>query len=366
MKELVIRAPGYYTARAVGGQSPLPTNYTFSMTGFCNSRCLTCFIWERKNPDDLTLDEWTKIFQSLGNSPFWCTLSGGEPFYRRDLIEIHDALVKNCRPKIINIPTNSLTRRVPEYVWEMAHRHPNTKLVINVSLDHCNPDKNDVIRGVPGHYKRAIDVFHSLKAIKAHNLTVGIHTVISRFNIDDFEDIVEAFSELAADQFISEVAEERLEMSHVNPDGSRGALNAGITPTAEQYAQAIEKLTTRMREARWQGLSRATRAFRLTYYKNVVKNLRDRKQAIPCFAGYASAQVQYNGEVWPCCVEAVVVGNLRENNYDFPSVWRSVKAKTARERIRKGLCQCPLANASYSNMVLHPQSVINVAKELVR
>ncbi len=363
---LALQLPRYKLARGIGGQPPLPFNYTFSMTGFCNSRCLTCFIWERRSPNDLTLDEWTRIFQSLGDSPFWCTLSGGEPFYREDLVQIHDALIANCHPKIINIPTNSLTKRVPDFVWDMAYKHPETKLVVNVSIDHCDPTKNDIIRGVPGHFKRALEVFNSLKQIQAPNLTVGIHTVISTLNIEDIPQIVEAFSDLAADQFISEVAEERLEMSHVNSDGSLGALNDSITPTAEQYAVAIESLTSRMRQAHWSGLSRITRAFRLTYYQNVIKNLRDRQQAIPCFAGYASCQVQYDGTVWPCCVEAVPIGNLRDNNYNFPEIWTSHQAKQARKRIRKELCQCPLANASYTNMLMHPSSILNITKELVR
>ena len=45
------------------------------------------------------------------------------------------------------------------------------------------------------------------------NFTLGVHTVISNFNIDEFETIY-AFvrDELKPDSFISEVAEERVEL----------------------------------------------------------------------------------------------------------------------------------------------------------
>ncbi len=349
--------PNYYLARKTGGQPPLPFNYTFITTGFCNSRCLTCDIWLRDKPqkDDLTLSEWIKVFESVGNSVFWATLSGGEPFYRSDLIDMHDALVEITQPKIVNIPTNSLTARTPDWVWEMCVRHPETNLIINVSFDHCDPEKNDVIRGVPGNFEKSMNVFNTLRGFDFPNLNVGIHTVISKFNVNDIPEIADFFMDLAPDQFITEVAEQRVELATMDHD---------ITPKAGAYEKAIHYVQEKMkRSGHWGGMSRLTRAFRLTYYNYVVKNLYEQTQAIPCFAGYASCQINYNGEVWPCCVEAVPLGNVRDR--DFAEIWTNGKAKTARERIRRGECQCPLANASYSNMLMHPKSLARVATRVL-
>lgn len=357
LKEL----PQYAFARATGRIPPLPSTYTFIVQGTCNSRCLTCGIRNQRIAPDLTLDEWRRTFDSLGRI-FWATLSGGEPFMRADLPALHDALVSVCHPRIVNIPTNSLARgkdgnRYTDFVWEMAQAHQDTKLVINISIDHSDPAKNDVIRGVPGHYKRAIANLAALKALGLPNLTVGIHTVISRYNVADFPQIAAAFLELSPDQFICEVAEERVEL-HTE--------HAGITPSAEQYAEAVRGLRDAMRRSNaYKGLGRVTRAFRLNYYQNTIKYLETHQQPIPCYAGYASAQINYDGQVWPCCVEAVPLGNLREHNYDFGTIWRSGLAKQARERIRTGGCSCPLGNASYSNMLLSPVSLAKVAANLL-
>jgi MoaA/NifB/PqqE/SkfB family radical SAM enzyme len=356
---MLTKLPVYAAARTFGKTPPLPFNYTFITTGFCNSRCLTCDIWLRDKPqlNDLTLDEWIRTFESVGQSPFWATLSGGEPFYRKDLVEMHDALVSICKPKIINIPTNSLTKRVIESVWEMCIRHPETNLIINVSLDHCDPEKNDVIRGVKGNFKKSIQTFEDLKKLGFPNLNVGIHTVISKYNVDDMNEIADFFMDKAPDQFITEVAERRVELATTEHD---------ITPPPEQYEKAVRYIQEKMRNSgHWGGISRLTKGFRLTYYNNAVKNLYELKQAIPCYAGYASVQIDHDGDVWPCCVEAVDLGNLRENDFDFPKIWQGAMAKKARERIRKGECQCPLANASYSNMLMHPLSLAKVVREVV-
>jgi hypothetical protein len=55
------------------------------------------------------------------------------------------------------------------------------------------------------------------------------------------------------------------------------------------------------------------------------------------------------------------MGNLRDHNYDFGSVWRTGKADQLRRSIKAGECYCPLANASYTNMLMHTPTVTKVA-----
>ncbi|MCP4534768.1 MAG: radical SAM protein, partial [Delftia sp.] len=62
-------------------------NLTLSLTYRCNSRCATCNVWKRE-ADELTLDEWERVLRSLGHTPYWITVSGGEPLLRPDAVEI--------------------------------------------------------------------------------------------------------------------------------------------------------------------------------------------------------------------------------------------------------------------------------------
>jgi hypothetical protein len=58
------------------------------------------------------------------------------------------------------------------------------------------------------------------------------------------------------------------------------------------------------------------------------------------------------------------MGNLREHDYDFWTVWRSAAAQEMRRSIKAGECFCPLANAAYTNMLLHGRTVMKVAGEV--
>jgi MoaA/NifB/PqqE/SkfB family radical SAM enzyme len=335
----------------------LPVNITVSTSYRCNSRCKTCNVWLLPN-DDLTLEEWDRVYASLGNAPYWFTFSGGEPTLRPDLPDMVESAYRHCRPGIINIPTNGILNRViPGRIERVLQVAPESDVIINLSLDAFGA-KHDEIRGVPGNWRRAMSTYGQLKQLKAKysNLTVGIHTVISNYNVDSFEELCEFVQkELKPDSYITEIAEERVELDTVG---------LGITPTAEKYTVAIDALLESLRDKRLTGVAGVTQAFRREYYEIVKRTLREQQQIIPCMAGVASAQIAPNGDVWTCCVRAESMGNLREHNYDFGSVWRTGKADQLRRSIKNRECYCPLANAAYTNMLTHGPTVMKVAGEV--
>jgi hypothetical protein len=140
----------------------------------------------------------------------------------------------------------------------------------------------------------------------------------------------------------------------------------GITPPVEKYSVAIDTLLASLRAQPLTGVSQVTQAFRRQYYELVKRTLREQRQVIPCMAGIASAQIAPNGDVWTCCIRAEAMGNLREHDYDFARVWRTAKATALRRSIKAGECYCPLANASYTNMLTHGPTLIKVAADVAR
>ena len=267
---------------------------------------------------------------------------------------------RHCRPGIINIPTNGIQQKIiPGSVERVLQAAPKSEVIINLSLDGVGL-KHDEIRGVRNNWDRAIATYASLKELQKRysHLTLGIHTVISNFNVDSFPDLCEYVQrELKPDSYITEIAEERVELDTVG---------LGITPTAERYTVAIDSLLESMRDQQLTGLAEVTQAFRRQYYEIVKRTLREQRQVIPCMAGVASAQIAPNGDVWTCCVRAESMGNLREHDYDFGSVWRTGKADQLRRSIKNRECYCPLANAAYTNMLTHGPTVTKVAGQVAR
>jgi len=161
--------------------------------------------------------------------------------------------------------------------------------------------------------------------------------------------------ELQPDAYITEIAEQRVELDTVG---------MAITPTVEKYAGAIDTLLDSLKEKEYTGVSKVTQAFRRQYYEIVKRTLTERRQVIPCMAGIASAQIAPNGDVWTCCIRAESMGNLRDYDYDFRAVWQTARAAELRQSIKAGECYCPLANASYTNMLSHVPTLIKVGAQV--
>ena len=357
MTKVLPAIPALKASHMTGHVLTLPVNITVSVSYHCNSRCKTCNVWLLPN-DDLVLGEWDQVFESLGHAPYWFTFSGGEPTLRDDLPGMVESAYRHCRPGIINIPTNGILDRViPTRIERILQVAPKSEVIVNLSLDAVG-EKHDEIRGVNNNWTRAMSTYRQLKHLQKDysNLTVGIHTVISSYNVDSFPELCELVrTELKPDSFITEVAEQRVELDTVG---------LGITPTPEAYSVAVDVLLESLRDKKLTGVAAVTQAFRAEYYELVKRTLREHRQIIPCMAGVASAQIAPNGDVWTCCIRAESMGNLREHDYDFGTVWRSGKAKELRRSIKAGECFCPLANAAYTNMLVHAPTVTKVAREV--
>ncbi|MBI4778179.1 radical SAM protein [Candidatus Desantisbacteria bacterium] len=334
-----------------------PMSLTVSVTYRCNSRCKTCNVYARQ-ADELSVEELSKIFKSIGQDVYWLTISGGEPFLRKDIVEICKSAYENCSPRIINIPTNGiLSKIIPGRVEEILQACAESEVIINLSLDGIGKE-HDEIRNVKGNFDRAMETYEGLRRLKYPNLTLGIHTVISKFNVTEIPEIYKyVVSSLKPDSFITEIAEQRVELD---------TMGADITPSFEDYSRAVDFLSERIKENKFSGISRVTQGFRLQYYELVKKILKQRRQIIPCYAGFASAQIAPDGDVWTCCVRASSMGNLREAGYDLKRVWFSRQAEVLRKGIKKGECYCPLANAAYTNMLCNFRSLLRVGLNLTR
>jgi MoaA/NifB/PqqE/SkfB family radical SAM enzyme len=367
VKEQLPRLVGYRLAYEGLAKPPAPLNLTLSITNACNSRCQSCDIWtiypaEKQNLDkELRLDEIEKIFESIGPIYFF-NISGGEPFLRKDIVQIVELACKHLNPTVVHIPTNALMpARIEELTREIlegmaSHGPPGVALTVKPSFDGVG-DFHDWVRGIPGNFDKLIETVDRLKGLKAEhpNLGVGLGTVISSMNIDNLSEIIDRAEEFGVDTYISEVAEERAEMRNVG---------TGITPEAERYRQAIQRFQSdtfeRLKSA--SGLSLLTQAIRYMYYDLTAQWIEERRQVLPCFAGLSNAHISAYGELWPCAIlgDGRSFGSLKENDYDFWKVWHSDRADDVRSGIKAGECDCPLANQAYANVLLSPTAMARV------
>ncbi len=342
MLKILIKTFFFKMQRAFGFPRLLPINYTISVSYRCNSRCKTCEIYKKKSPE-LSVKDYQNFFLQLGKAPYWITFSGGEPFLRRDITAVVKAIYDISKPKIINIPTNGLlSKKIVSNVLEICKHCQKSTININLSIDEIG-SADDEIRGVSGAYQKAMATFLGLTKLKkkVSNLNIGIHTVISRFNSQNFAYISQTLLDLRPDTYITEIAENRIELD---------TMESQIAPSPWNYASAVDLLIHRIKNDNHTGLNRVTQFFRLHYYQMVKKMLLCEHKIYNCYAGVASMQLSPAGDVWFCCMKAESIGNIKDKK--FKKIWFSKKAKKTRREIKKANCYCPLANAAYTNMLM--------------
>ncbi len=181
-------------------------------------------------------------------------------------------------------------------------------------------------------------------------LSIGIHTVISKWNVHNLDEIIEFVkNEISPDQHIFEVAEVRGEMNNAN---------AIPTPSEEEFDLFLNALTKleKRREKSW--INNIIVIFRKRYYRFLRDILYNNKQPMPSFAGFASVQINSNGDVWDCAVHTNVMGNLRAYGMDFRKFWRNCsRVRQVQNKVKLSHI-CPLANEMYINMLFSPWRLV--------
>jgi MoaA/NifB/PqqE/SkfB family radical SAM enzyme len=356
---LAARLAGYRAAHATGRPRQLPINLTVSVTYSCPSRCATCDIWQKK-VDDLSVDEYGRTFPTLEKVPVWVTVSGGDQFIRSDLDEIVRLIRTQIEPSIVNIPMNGvITERIFQLLPRIAHNTVGAQLVLNLSVDEIG-EAHDRIRGAERNFEKlklAAELIHDLKKTYAH-VVLGVHTVISKLNVHRIPEIErEARAIFRPDSYIAEVAENRVELKTMDKD---------ITPDPGDFRRAVDHLRNVIRANRsTHPVARLVESLRLEYYELAARILEEKRQVIDCYAGWASAHLAPDGHVWGCCVRAESLGNVRDHGYDFRTVWSGSQADAFRASVRAHACACPLANASYTNLLLDGPSLARVSAHVI-
>ena len=357
--EIFPKTINYRLARRGLAKAVRPITLTFSVTGMCQSRCKTCNIGVhfQENPQkvkklDLKLDEIERFFKSLGYC-YFLNISGGEPFLRNDLVKIVELALKYMKPRIIHTPTNAfMSEKIEKTTREILNTinkyDSNIPFTVKPSIDGIG-EKHDEIRGLIGSFERLKETIKRLKQVENEyeNFHLELGTVVSNFNINDLDEIEDWVYAQGVQSYRNEIAEQREEFFNIGED---------ITPSKEVYEKLMknfkEKVKANLKNKK--SLARTTESMRLVYYDLVVKILREKKQVIPCYAGISNIHLNYDGNIWPCCVlgYAHSMGNIRDYDFDYNALYNSQKAKEVRKYIKERNCYCPLANQSYSNMII--------------
>jgi MoaA/NifB/PqqE/SkfB family radical SAM enzyme len=172
------RAMGQYIHNRFTGR---PTSLTLEITKRCNATCDFCPYWEADEVDEVK--DFTPAIRYF--QPLQVSITGGEPFLRKDLLDIVRQVKGVPGFRYIGLYTNG---------WLLTEKHIQdlTEAGVNQIQISCNyPDeRQDTERGLPGLWEKLSTFLPEMTKKGYDNLSIG--TFLCAENLDCVVDLAKA------------------------------------------------------------------------------------------------------------------------------------------------------------------------------
>ena len=339
-----------------------PVSLVHFVTNWCNARCSFCFI-DFDNPKIyeglLSVEEIDRFTKTLGPHLRNVNLTGGEPFGRKEIVDIARCYFRNTRIESIFITSNgSMPERMEQFARTLNAEFPGRKIIFSLSID-AFPDEHNQIRKVRDLFGKCLDAYRRLKLLGGDTMVnIGItvshenHAIVPRL----YESLIEQHGVKAITAII--------------------VRDEGVYRTPREHKEAIvgayDKLTQMiardLNSGRLDGYDKTTLKGRLMNGKNqilyqVIKDTYVEPRFVsPCHAGGLFGVLGADGTVYPCeLLKDRALGNIRDYDYDFLRLWHDSPAQEAKQWIKQSECHCSyecawtlniLGNARYQPRLL--------------
>ncbi len=276
-----------------------------------------CGIWEadQSGKGELTPDEYAKI---LPDTLKWVNLTGGETFLRPDLPEIV-AAVRSAAPHArITISSNGLQpRRTRKLLPEILKADPGIGFAISID---GQPEIHDTVRGIPGGYKKAYETVKVLQEEGVTNLRIAFTATVT--TVADNTSHLGKIYDLARETGVEFTCAVAHNSDHYfKTDSNRGVNTEELAKQLDYVAQRELKST---RPKSW---------LRAYFHKGLVEHARANVRPTPCEAGHTSFMIDPVGDVFPCNILDMPVGNVRQT--PFMDIWHSTRMEEVRGVVRQ-------------------------------
>jgi radical SAM protein with 4Fe4S-binding SPASM domain len=139
----------------------VPLYATAELTWRCNFRCVHCYQEGlRGRHRELSTDEWKKLLDELAElGTLFLTLTGGEPFVRRDTLEIYRHAVESGF--LVTVFTNG-AHLGPEVLALWAKLPPRK---VEITLYGMSPETYELVTGRADGFARAMGAVSAISAL---------------------------------------------------------------------------------------------------------------------------------------------------------------------------------------------------------
>jgi radical SAM protein with 4Fe4S-binding SPASM domain len=273
----------------------IPYYIALELTLKCNMRCIHCGSAAGNiRQDELSTEEWIKVCRDA--SKIGCkliTFLGGEPFLRKDWIEIANN-IKDFGMNV-SIITNGFAID-DKIVTQLKEIQPYT---VAISIDGSIPGTHDTIRQVKGSYEKCLS---SLELLTKNTIPTSIVTTVHKKNIKELPTMRDFLlnKKIAWQIQIADTMGRFPRKLHVSPEEFY-SLGLFIASIRSQYS--VDELPV-------------TGAHCIGYNSQLLPNVTISPKWMGCQAGVTVLGIQSDGSVKGCLSlsDEFVEDNIREKS----------------------------------------------------
>jgi MoaA/NifB/PqqE/SkfB family radical SAM enzyme len=343
-----------------------PLDVICEITYICNLACPTCFRWTSK-PDEheLNLEEWKTVLVKLKAwlGTFNLTFTGGEPFLRKDLLDIFKFASE------IGLVTTVVSN------GSLIDKTLARKIVASgldglcLSLNSLTPEVHNKTRGTDASFDEvmtAIDNMRASEGMRARDgMRLSLSTTVVRENISELVEMVEWAKSAGLYGIHFQPIMPASTLPTFNKEGEFKKISVG-TPYRDLLKkneviddEGIDDVFNRLAFMAERGYPIINSTQHL---KEMAKYLKDPTNPEilekVCQTGVKNFNIDPFGNVRLCSIMEVV-GNITK---DSPAeIWRSANSSSQRERIRtcEKTCRLMFCNSKQFDFKHRVKRVVN-------
>lgn len=323
-----------------------PGRMVLALTRRCNLRCAMCHTYNLDPGQELTDQEIGTLCRKIPNLT-WLDVTGGEPFLRKDVLEIFRSILDNTpRLSVLHFPTNGwFIERIRSTAGMIRTRRPELDLIITVSIDGP-PDVHDQVRGQENSFNRAIQTFNKLQAMDGVSVYIG--TTVSPHNQHGLGELEAALK--------AHIPGFHKRLWHKN----WMQVSGHFFDNESDMAQLSNSAHQIARHRKDRGLPRNMVDFmEWMFLKNLEAHHKGEALGFDCQALHGSCFISADGDLYPCHVYDRPLGNLRDVDFDLGRLWAQKETREAREDIKDLKCGgCFTACEAYPSIAGAPVQAI--------
>lgn len=330
------------------------------VTNRCNFRCKFCFYAEEidkgRKPDELTLEELTRISQKIGPL-LQLSIAGGEPFLRKDLDRITAAFITNASTRYLTIPTNaSMPGVMVRYLEKVLPAFPHCFFRVVFSIEGVGA-AHDEFRSMPGSYKKIQESYKAISPLRERfsNLVLDANSVFTASTENSLMDTLKHLSEA-------------FDFDNLSVTYARGEVrDPALKQTSEEnYIKVNDFLESLIRKKEKRFLYPVMRGVRDVSRDFLVRTVFHDEFVTPCVAGRKLVVIGETGEVYPCEILDKAMGNIKDYDCDMKALLARPENRDLIRWIVQSKCKCSFECALAANVVWNFSSYPKLIKSAFR